>query len=102
MKKHDEPEMRKLYSNWLESGKSKAAFAAEQHLVAATFYYWIKKFQRQDLLSPPAAPRGGFQLLPLDHPSCPREVLLRINYPSGITIELYEAVDPSFLRTLTA
>ena len=101
MKRHDEQEMRKLYLNWLDSGKSKAAFATEQQMVAATFYYWINKFQRQDLLSPTAR---GFSLLPVGNHSglAPREVLLRINYPSGITIEVYDVVDPGFLRTLTA
>lgn len=104
MKRHDEKEMRKLYAEWLESGKSTAAFATEQQIITTTFYYWINKFRSQDLLSFTPSAKSGFKPLTIDDHSliAHREVLLRINYPSGISIDLYEAVDPGFLRTLAS
>ncbi len=102
MKRQDEKEMQELYTQWLESGQSKTLFAKERDIVPTTFYYWAKKFQKQELMSSSPVGTGGFS--PLAVGDSPRflngSVAVRINYPSGISVDLYHTPDEGFLRRL--
>ena len=85
-----------LYQSWKESGKSKAEFAKENGLVPATFYYWANKFRKKNAEGTPA----GFKFLNIT-PSGDRGVSARINYPSGVTVELFGTPDRDLIRSLT-
>lgn len=102
MKNHDEKEMQGLYIQWLESGQSKTLFAQERDIVPTTFYCWTKKFQKQELMSSLPVRTGGFS--PLAVRESPRSlngsVAVRINYPSGISVDLYHTPDEGFFRRL--
>jgi hypothetical protein len=102
MKNHVEKEMQGLYMQWLESGQSKTLFAKEKDIVPTTFYYWTKKFQKQELMSSSPVGTGGFSPLAIrDSPrSLNGSVAVRINYPSGISVDLYHTPDEVFLRRL--
>lgn len=100
MKRQEEKEMKMLYQEWIESGKSKAEFASEKGIVRTTFYYWVSKFCKQEIQP---VSKGGFSLLAVgDNSSGPvcRPVAC-IKYPSGLLVELYEGVTADFIRKLT-
>lgn len=89
--------MKKMYREWLESGKSKSEFADSMGLVRTTFYYWAKKFSTVEDASPTG---NGFQLLDTGSPIGRGRILAHIHYPSGVSIELYEGVSVEYLRNL--
>ena len=97
MKRHSEQEMKKLYQEWLESGKSKTEFADSVGLVRTTFYYWAKKFSAVEESSPSG---NGFQLLDTRSPIGRGRILAHIHYPSGVSLELYEGVSAEYLKAL--
>jgi|SRR5680860_954027 len=97
MKRQSEQEMRNLYQEWLSSGKRKSEFADSVGLVRTTFYYWTKKFHSQE----EAFSSGdGFQLLDTGSSIGQGRILAHIHYPSGVSLELYEAVSAEYLRAL--
>jgi hypothetical protein len=100
MKRQDEDQMRSLYQQWLDSGQSKTRFAHTQGILPTVFYYWVKKFQRQDpgSLLPPGLP--GFRQLALDPVKAGNQPLARICYPSGVCIDLYQMPDAALLKSL--
>ena len=99
MKRQDEKEMKMLYLEWMDSGKSRAGFATEKGILRTTFYYWVSKFCKQEIL--PSGNRG-FSLLALgDNPPAPSgRAVACIKYPSGVSVELYEGVTAGFIREL--
>jgi transposase-like protein len=100
MKRHSEQEMRRLYGQWLASGKSKADFASEQNIVPTTFYYWARKLGQQQPAPPPAT--GGFRLLDVPGSSGLSHTppAARLTYPSGVWVDLYGPLDAGLLRAL--
>ncbi len=102
MKRHNEKQMRNLYAEWQESGKSKKEFALEKGIISTTFYYWIKKFKNQDLPTHPNLKKEGFIPLGDSFLSESTHALVRINYPSGICIDFFQAPDAGLLKTLTS
>lgn len=103
MKRHNQREMRQLYNRWLESGQGKSVFATEHGIIRTTFYYWVKKFQRQDLIPSTSERARGFSLLSVQDNSIfsNRQAAVRVNFPSGITLDLYGTVEACFLKALT-
>lgn len=99
MKRQSEQEMKKMYQEWLESGKSKSEFADSVGLVRTTFYYWAKKFSTGEEFS---SSGNGFQLLDTGSPIGRGRILAHIHYPSGVSLELYEGVSAEYLRVLLA
>ncbi|MDQ3536684.1 MAG: hypothetical protein M3421_13770 [Bacteroidota bacterium] len=102
MKRHNENQMHKLYKDWLASGKSKKEFALENSITKSTFLYWIQKFEKQRLGDPPPARKGGFASLDIgdDFSRRKKQAMIRINYPSGISVDLFDVPDPAFVKTL--
>ncbi len=99
MKRQEEKEMKMLYQEWIESGKSKAEFANEKGIVRTTFYYWVSKFCKQEIQP---VSKGGFSLLAVgDSPVSVCRPVACIKYPSGLLVELYEGVTADFIRKLT-
>jgi hypothetical protein len=99
MKRQDENEMKMLYREWMDSGKSRAVFATEKGIVRTTFYYWVSKFSKQETL-----PSGnkGFSLLTIGDtlPAPSVRTVACIRYPSGVRVELYGDVTAGFIREL--
>jgi transposase-like protein len=100
MKRHSEQEMRRLYTQWLASGKSKTDFASGQNIIPTTFYYWARKLGQEQPVSPPAS--SGFRLLHVPGSSgLPHTTpTARITYPSGVSVDLYGPLDAGLLRAL--
>lgn len=99
MKRQGENEMKLLYREWMDSGKSRAVFASEKGIVRTTFYYWVSKFCKQETLS---KDNKGFSLLSIgDVPPTPYiRTVACIKYPSGVMVELYEGATAGFIREL--
>jgi len=96
MKKISNDEYYDLFSRWQVSGKSKASFAEEEGISRTTFYYWCRKFSLEEA-SPTyqssfsvIAPDIGFQ----------REPVVRIGYPSGVSIEFFTKVEIESIKKL--
>jgi hypothetical protein len=102
MKRHDEDQMRNFYLQWLDSGQSKTRFAHTHGLIPTVFYYWVKKFQRQQ--PAPSYPSGltGFRQIALDQGPVKsvNQPLARICYPCGVCIDLYQMPDAALLNSL--
>lgn len=89
MKKISNDEYYKLFTKWQGSGLSKAAFASEAGISRVSFYYWCRKFEDSPDNFPDAS---GFSLV---NPEMvfQKDPTLKINYPSGISIEFFGQVD---------
>ncbi|WP_373497423.1 IS66 family insertion sequence element accessory protein TnpA [Aquiflexum sp.] len=96
MKKINNDEYYDLVCRWQVSGKSKAAFAEEEGISRTAFYYWCKKFSvKQSSTTHQSSfslvsPHIGFQLDPV----------IKINFPSGISIEFFGKVDSDTVKKL--
>lgn len=104
MKKYDKQEMYRLYQLWLETGRhNKKGFCREHGLIESSFHYYIRKFEDGGKPSPPKAEPVGFRQLdagsmPAGPGSSPSA---RINYPSGVCIELFGSLNLEVLKSLT-
>lgn len=85
-----------LFYRWQRSGLSKAAFADREGISKVSFYSWCKKFETktdsQDSTS-------GFSRIELAE-AAPSVAVARINYPSGISVELFGPLDPDRIKAL--
>ncbi len=99
MKRQDEQEMKRLYLEWKNSGRSKADFAGEKGIVRTTFYYWTTRFSKQENLS---SIDGEFRQLEFadNDPAPTGHVVARISYPSGIKLDLFGPVCADLVREL--
>jgi hypothetical protein len=83
-----------LFISWQRSGLSKAAFACREGISKASFYYWSRKFEN-GLSS--GVPQAGFSRIEVaDLPVA----VAKINYPSGISVELFGSVDADRIKAL--
>jgi transposase-like protein len=96
MKKISNEEYRELVRGWQTSGKTKASFAEEAGISRTTFYYWCKKFQEPVL----GAVQGSCFSLLENHQFTERSPSVRINYPSGISIEFFGFPDSELVKKL--
>ena len=87
---------RELFTNWQQSGLSKASFCHREGISKASFYYWSKKFAT-DL--PASNSPVGFSRIEVADPVLPTP-LARITYPSGISVELFGPLDPDRIKAL--
>lgn len=96
MKKISNEEYYDLVCRWQTSGKSKASFAEEAGISRTTFYYWCKKFEE----TVPGAVQGSCFSLLENHQFPDRSPSVRINYPSGISIEFFGFADADMVKKL--
>lgn len=96
MNKISNDEYYKLFTKWQGSRLSKAAFASEAGISRASFYYWCRKFEGQQD-DPPFA--SGFSLV---NPKMEfqEDPILKINYPSGVSVEFFGKVDITSIKEL--
>jgi transposase-like protein len=96
MKKISNDEYYDLFNRWQVSGKNKASFAEEEGISRTTFYYWCRKFSLKEPASTVQSsfsaitPELGFQ----------REPVVRISYPSGVSIEFFGKVEIESIKKL--
>lgn len=96
MKKISNDEYYKLFCSWQGSGVSKAAFAAKEGISMTSFYYWCRKFEELENNDGDAP---GFSRINLMTDS-PQNPVIRISYPSGVSIEFFVQIDPDMVRRL--
>jgi hypothetical protein len=84
-----------LFISWQRSGLSKAAFACREGISKASFYYWSRKFENG---LPSGIPQAGFSRIEVA--DLLRRRVARINYPSGISVELFGSVDADRIKAL--
>lgn len=97
--KYDIKKMRHLYKQWQSSGLSKIAFCKQQGIRANTFHYWIKKFRTED---PSGSPKR-FSQISIIQPIVAepkQQAVVVINFPSGMSLELFSPVEASYLKDL--
>ncbi len=85
-----------LFVNWQQSGLSKASFCQREGISKASFYYWSKKFAT-DL--PAGNCPAGFSRIEVAEATFQLAVA-KINYPSGISVELFGPLDPARIKAL--
>lgn len=96
MKRISDDEYYDLVNRWQVSGKSKASFAEEEGISRATFYYWCRKFSIEESSQTGQSsfseitPNTGFQ----------REPVIRISYPSGVSIDFFAKVEIESIKKL--
>lgn len=94
MKKISNDEYYDLFIRWQASGKTKASFASEEGISRTVFYYWCKKFSEEESVQADGTlfsmitPENGFQ----------REPIVKINFPSGVSIEFFGKVEIESLK----
>lgn len=85
-----------LFYRWQRSGLSKAAFATSEGISKVSFYSWCKKFESKTDSHDAST---GFTRIELAEATSPIAVA-KINYPSGISVELYGSVDTDRIKAL--
>lgn len=96
MKKISSDEYCDLFSRWQASGKSKASFAEEEGISRTAFYYWCRKFSPED---PSPMGQSSFSVITPDI-GFQREPVVRISYPSGVSIEFFAKVEIESIKKL--
>lgn len=85
-----------LFYRWQRSGLSKAAFAHSEGISKVSFYYWAKKFETK---TDSSGSQTGFSRIELAE--VPAQIAVaKINYPSGISVELFGPLDPDRIKAL--
>jgi hypothetical protein len=96
MKKISNDDYYSLFCRWQASGMSKASFAEGEGVSRTAFYYWCKKFGLEG--SSPAG-RSSFSVITPDL-GFQREPVVRINFPSGVSIELFGKLEIESIKKL--
>lgn len=85
-----------LFYRWQRSGLSKAAFADREGISKVSFYAWSKKFETK---TDSQESQSGFSRIELAEATS-QVAVARINYPSGISVELFGFLDPDRIKAL--
>ncbi|SDA95204.1 hypothetical protein SAMN03080617_04020 [Algoriphagus alkaliphilus] len=85
-----------LFYRWQRSGLSKAAFADREGISKVSFYSWCKKFETKTDSQDTST---GFTRIELAEATAQLAVA-KINYPSGISVELLGPLDPDRIKAL--
>jgi hypothetical protein len=96
MKKISNDDYYDLFSRWQASGISKASFAEGEGISRTAFYYWCKKFSLGQT-SPTV--QSSFSLVTPDV-GFQREPVVRISFPSGVSIEFFGKVEIESIKKL--
>lgn len=96
MKKISNDEYYDLFSRWQASGKSKASFAEDEGISRTAFYYWCRKFSMEE--APPTG-QSSFSVITPDI-GFQREPVVRISYPTGVSIEFFARVEIESIKKL--
>jgi transposase len=85
-----------LFYRWQHSGLSKAAFAQREGISKMTFYHWCKKFE----CKPEAQDsQPGFSRIELADATS-QDLVARINFPNGISLDLFGSFDAQEIKIL--
>jgi len=98
MKIRSNTEMLKLFEKWQSSNQTMATFAQNQGISRSTLYYWFAKFKKQPRKS--TTLKRGFSQIKVAPPKAINKSGMIITFPSGISIEFTDMVDPGFIKQL--
>jgi len=98
MKTHDKIRKAQLLKEWQSTGQSKSGFATRHGIGHSTFYHWTKNLKSQSSINQP--PKGFQSITIKEDISIPGKPTAIIHYPSGIKLELYDQLDPRFVKAL--
>jgi transposase-like protein len=84
-----------LYQKWHGSGLSMSSFAAQEGISRTTFYYWCNKFTK---IKTNREAKASFSLI--SPAASSNESLVRITYPTGVSIEFFSPIDPDIIKKL--
>ncbi|SDA97382.1 hypothetical protein SAMN03080617_04365 [Algoriphagus alkaliphilus] len=96
MKKISNDDYYSLFCRWQASGISKASFAEGEGISRTTFYYWCKKLS---LGQSAPTDQSSFSLVTPDV-GFQKEPVVRISYPSGVSIEFFGKVEIDSVKRL--
>ncbi|MCH8515965.1 MAG: hypothetical protein LAT68_06520 [Cyclobacteriaceae bacterium] len=100
MKQEKQQEMIELIERWRQSGKSVKGFCKQEGVSPSTLYYWLKKLNGNPKDNP--MPTKGFVPFSLNE-SISQVIdppMLRVNLPSGVSIDIFQEVDVDYLKRL--
>lgn len=96
MKKRSIETYYELFYRWQRSGLSKAAFADREGISKVSFYSWCEKFETK---TDSQEGSTGFTRIELAEATS-QVAVARINYPSGVSVELFGSLDPNKIKAL--
>jgi transposase-like protein len=85
-----------MIESWQSSGESQQAFCKSHEISFNTFYYWYKRYRQAQTTTPSPSSFIPVQVQPVASGSPLVELIL----PDGRRLNIYQAVEASFLRTL--
>lgn len=85
-----------LFYRWQGSGLSKSAFANREGISKVSFYYWSKKFETK---TDSQESQSGFARIELPE-AASSSAVAKINYPSGVSVELFGSFDTGRIKEL--
>lgn len=86
-------EMFPIVEAYLDRTETKRAFCARHDLAESVLSYWVKKYQRQEMV-------GFVEITPPQPPESP--TFMEIVYRCGTRLRFFSAVDPAYLERLLA
>ena len=96
MKKTSSEAYLHLFCKWQRSRMSKAAFADREGIPKVSFYYWCKKI---DLKPDTLERRTDFTRIDLSQ-TASSSAVAKINYPNGVSLELFGFLDTDRIKAL--
>jgi len=96
MKKISNDEYYSFFCQWRSSGISKSLFASREGISLTSFYYWCRKFEGRETV---CLDSSGFSLVTPDR-SFQKDPVIRISYPSGVSVEFFSKIDPDMIKRL--
>jgi transposase-like protein len=98
--RYTKQKMLAYYKEWQESGLGKKAYCTQKGLTSSTFFYWIKKLALQKESFPTPSAAAGFTELTLPAQVDAGNIVVEIEYPSGVRLKLYRQMEASFIKSL--
>ena len=99
METRNSNDMLQLFEKWQSSNQSMAKFAQSQGISRTTLYYWFAKFNKQTKKSTGTG-KKSFSQIEVASPQPINKPGIIITFPSGISVEFTDLVDPGFIKQL--
>ena len=82
-------EMPRLYDQWLSGSNNKALFCRQHKINYTTFHYRVKKFRKEDSLSPACSQDNGFSRISIAETTASDQSIL----PAAVLFQHQEKVN---------
>lgn len=83
-----------LVEQWEQSKQTKILFCEQQGIVKSSFYYWLKKYHREQSVS------SGFVPVLVRRSFSELNQAIEVHYPSGVSVRVPAGSSVTLLKTL--